>query len=231
MANPRDIAGDSAGGSGLGQSARPAAHRPSRRHHIIDAAVAVFAHKGFAETSVQEIAAAAGMAPAAVYYHFASKEELFDVALRSAMDASSAAAEAAWPHDTPADENTLDRIVTAVWEWTARNPDAFRLLSRQVQGGSTAGSRVLAAEYVARHEHRTFDYFAADPIPASRRAAAAAHAVRSLRIRTMIVTTIAIHPHRLDDGPLADIPDDALRAALVEVCHRMIKGPGGATPP
>ncbi|WP_282785285.1 MULTISPECIES: TetR/AcrR family transcriptional regulator [unclassified Nocardia] len=214
------------------EDVRPPAHRPSRRHLVVAAAVRVFARKGFADTAIQDIADEAGMGSAAVYYHFTGKEELFDAALRQAMDASSAAAEAAWPQDAPADERTLDRIVTAVWDWTVRDPDAFRLLSGQSHGGATPGSRTLAAEYAARHERRAHDYFGADPVPATPRAAAAVRALRALRIRTMIMTTIAVHPLRLDDGPLAGIPDGDLRTALIEVCHRMVKGrePGPAAP-
>lgn len=47
------------------------------RRHIIDAAVALIADRGFAATSVDEIAEAAGVAKGSVYYNFGSKTELF----------------------------------------------------------------------------------------------------------------------------------------------------------
>ncbi|WP_306362274.1 hypothetical protein [Nocardia sp. CC227C] len=97
-------------------------------------------------------------------------------------------------------------IVDAVWDWSIRDPDAFRLLSGQSHGGATPGSRTLATEYAARHERRAHDYFGADPEPATPRAAAAVHALRALRIRTMIMTTIAVHPLRLDEGPWRGYP-------------------------
>ena len=68
-----------------GLPAKQPAHRPSRRQEIIDAAVKVFARTGFAETSVQDVAEEAGVVPTAVYYHFAGKDELFDVALQSVI--------------------------------------------------------------------------------------------------------------------------------------------------
>jgi AcrR family transcriptional regulator len=46
------------------------------RARLLDAAVRAFAAKGFHGTTTRDIAAAAGMSPAAVYVHHRSKEEL-----------------------------------------------------------------------------------------------------------------------------------------------------------
>lgn len=46
------------------------------RGRLLDAAVEAFAVRGFHGTSTRDIAAAAGMSPAAVYVHHRSKEEL-----------------------------------------------------------------------------------------------------------------------------------------------------------
>src|SRR2546423_3344140 len=43
---------------------------------IIDAAIALFAKRGFASTSTQDIAKAIGMTPGVLYWHFADKEAL-----------------------------------------------------------------------------------------------------------------------------------------------------------
>lgn len=48
----------------------------SRRSRLLDAAVAAFAARGFHGTTTRDIAAAAGMSPAAIYVHHESKEEL-----------------------------------------------------------------------------------------------------------------------------------------------------------
>ncbi|WP_017524793.1 TetR/AcrR family transcriptional regulator [Pusillimonas noertemannii] len=48
-----------------------------RREEVLLAAARIFADKGYAETSLREVAAATGMQPASLYYHFASKEDLF----------------------------------------------------------------------------------------------------------------------------------------------------------
>ena len=53
-------------------------------------AVRVFAREGFVDASVQAVAAEAGVAPTAVYYHFAGKEALFDAALGTVHEAINA---------------------------------------------------------------------------------------------------------------------------------------------
>ncbi|MFE0750074.1 TetR/AcrR family transcriptional regulator [Gordonia sp. NPDC058843] len=200
------------------------AHRPSRRHLIVKAAVRVFSRKGFAEASIQEIATEAGMVPTAVYYHFASKEELFESALGYAMDASSAAAQSARPDDVSASADSFKDVVSAVWDWTAEHPNSARMLFLQMAGGATPGTRLLTKEYEERHIRRAFDYFPAGEDPPNRRAATAQHAARTLRVRTMIAMTIAIQPLRIEGGPLSDIPVPNLRTATTDVCTKMIEG-------
>ena len=48
----------------------------STRERLVTAAVAAFSAHGFHATTTRNIAARAGMSPAAVYVHHASKEEL-----------------------------------------------------------------------------------------------------------------------------------------------------------
>lgn len=56
--------------------ARRAAHRPSRRHAIVEAATRLFAVQSPDVVTVADIADQAGMTPAAVYYHFPSKDDI-----------------------------------------------------------------------------------------------------------------------------------------------------------
>jgi len=68
----------------LAPRARPssARRRPRRgrdtRHQILDASLSLFSERGFARTTVRDIARAAGITDAAIYYHFASKRELLE---------------------------------------------------------------------------------------------------------------------------------------------------------
>ena len=97
------------------------------------AAAALFRERGFAATSMQEIADAAGLTRPALYYHFRNKEEILEslveeITLKSIrktllIDAASAA--------EPGD--VLRTIVTAYALWILQHPQHFAVLSRDEQ--------------------------------------------------------------------------------------------------
>src|SRR5258706_7772371 len=58
--------------------ARQEERRAATRGAVMRAAQKLFESKGFSATTMDEIAAAAGVAKGAVYHHFPSKEELFE---------------------------------------------------------------------------------------------------------------------------------------------------------
>lgn len=51
---------------------------PRTRQQILDASLRLFSKKGFARTTVRDIAHQAGITDAAIYYHFQSKRELLE---------------------------------------------------------------------------------------------------------------------------------------------------------
>lgn len=55
--------------------------RTARRESILRAAAVAFAEQGFAATSMEDVAAAAGITKLIVYRHFDSKEALYDAVL------------------------------------------------------------------------------------------------------------------------------------------------------
>jgi AcrR family transcriptional regulator len=66
------------------------ARRPKReevRERLLAAAPHVFAHRGYAEATLEEIAAEAGFSKGAVYSNFASKEEVFFALLQEHVGA------------------------------------------------------------------------------------------------------------------------------------------------
>jgi len=65
------------------------------RSRLLAAAVAAFAVRGFHGTTTRDIAAAAGMSPAALYVHHRSKEELLHQISRSGHEATLALVEEA----------------------------------------------------------------------------------------------------------------------------------------
>ncbi|HEX2849650.1 MAG TPA: TetR/AcrR family transcriptional regulator [Acidimicrobiales bacterium] len=60
--------------------------RPARREAILRGAADAFAVKGFAATSMEDVAAAAGITKLIVYRHFESKQELYDAVLERVAD-------------------------------------------------------------------------------------------------------------------------------------------------
>jgi len=56
------------------------------RERILDAAERVFQQKGVSRTSLNEVAAAAGVTRGAIYWHFENKAELFDAMILRAVE-------------------------------------------------------------------------------------------------------------------------------------------------
>src|ERR1700733_7401802 len=57
---------------GLGEEQRKSTHE-----RILDVALELFLEKGYDKTSLREIAEQLGFSKAALYYHFASKDDIF----------------------------------------------------------------------------------------------------------------------------------------------------------
>ena len=65
----------------VGTSSRRLLPKAERRAAILQAAATAFAHEGFAATSMDDVATAAGITKLIVYRHFSSKEELYEAVL------------------------------------------------------------------------------------------------------------------------------------------------------
>ena len=95
--------------------------RAERREQILAAATPAFARAGFAATSLDDIATAAGISRAILYRHFDSKSDLY----RAVLDRACARlAGAVGTGDFTA--TSVDALVRAAVE----DPDGFRLLFR-----------------------------------------------------------------------------------------------------
>lgn len=62
--------------------------REEQREHILKAARTVFAHKGFTDTKMTDIATAAGVSYGLAYHYFKDKEEIFTRLVEEAMNSS-----------------------------------------------------------------------------------------------------------------------------------------------
>jgi AcrR family transcriptional regulator len=121
------------------------------RERLLAAAEDVFARKGYAAASVEEIAATAGYTIGALYAHFSSKQQLF-LELLSARRARrtgrivdalrAAAADGTDPLDSLPNllaeftrrESTDSALQTEFWLYAVRNPETRAALATQIGG-------------------------------------------------------------------------------------------------
>jgi AcrR family transcriptional regulator len=198
---------------------RPA-HRPSRRLQIIHAAIDVFSRQGYAEASVEDIAKVAGVAPTAIYYHFGGKEELFNQALRLAMDAWSESLIRVRP-DGASSVSGLRQVVRAGWNYWKAHPAAAALIARYSEG-STVQALQLRREWEQRHLDRAYDYVNAPRNTRSSRRAREQRAAHSLAMRLMIDGILVVQSVAMDHGYSAKEVTD-ISAAVEELSVRLIE--------
>ncbi|HEY7627537.1 MAG TPA: TetR/AcrR family transcriptional regulator, partial [Ilumatobacteraceae bacterium] len=146
------------------------AHRPSRRNDIVDAAIRLFARKGFVDAAISDVAEEADVVVTAVYYHFSGKEELYSAAVHRVFDSISAVVASVRGDDTPGDEASLDAVIDAVWDWIDTHPDEATLFYLQLPG-ATPQITTLRQEFEELHVERAFGYIGA---PANRSRTSAA---------------------------------------------------------
>jgi AcrR family transcriptional regulator len=121
---------------------RTADLEPEMRQKVLDAAARLFREKGYAGTTMRDVAGRCGIRAASLYYHFGSKDEIvaevFDYGVRRVADAVRHAVER-----LPAAAPTVDKIRAAVrahlesffvyGDYTASNVRVFRQAPLAVQ--------------------------------------------------------------------------------------------------
>lgn len=97
-------------------SINPRRRKDTRPAELLDAALEVFAEKGFAAARMEDIAARAGAAKGTIYLYFPSKEAVFEALVRSAVIPNLERAEAlALAHEGPV-EALLRRLAQVLEE-------------------------------------------------------------------------------------------------------------------
>lgn len=96
------------------------------RRRLLDAGLKLFANRGYAGTSVQDIIAEAGVTKPVLYYYFESKGGLFQALVDQAMDERLRLMREAAPPEKPAVEQLTD-IIVALTDFARREPDLLRL--------------------------------------------------------------------------------------------------------
>ena len=139
---PRDR--DEAGGAGTaargeagGTARKPRRSRAARvepvdkRRLILDAAVRVFAHRGFHSCRVSDVADEAGVAYGLVYHYFGSKEEILDTLFVERWQLMLDAIEAIDRSDATAREK-LELVASFIIDSYRHSPDMMKVIIVEV---------------------------------------------------------------------------------------------------
>ena len=107
------------------------------RQQILNAALHLFSERGFSRTTVRDIARAAGITDAAIYYHFESKQELLEALVEERGFLTSFQNLERVEAQMPLDEMVLWMAASAVNLMDA-NRDFLRLITIEGLGGDDA---------------------------------------------------------------------------------------------
>jgi len=194
-------------------SRRPA-HRPSRRDDVLAAGAAEFVERGFASVSVTDIARRAGMTPAAVYYHFATKEDVLLALVGRTGDAiSRLCREMAEPGASV--EDAVTGLIDGFLGWLAAHPADARLYYQSSQG-ATADVESLRREQRAQQ--------VAAMLGGPLKAAPRSMTRTELRVVAIAVLVLFGEVTRLlGEGRPTKHRRDAVRAEAVDLGLRLVK--------
>jgi AcrR family transcriptional regulator len=104
----------------------------ARRDCILNAALRVFAQTGFAEATMDQVAAAADLSKAALYLYFPSKDALLESVLeRYALLPELPAMIAALGETTPA--TGIPTLVADIWQLLRQRKELARVIVREIQ--------------------------------------------------------------------------------------------------
>jgi AcrR family transcriptional regulator len=112
-----------------------------KRRLILDAAVRVFAHKGFHTSRVGDIAEEAGVAHGLLYHYFSSKDEVLDTIFRETWSELLEEIGEIESSDAAAREQ-LQRVAARLLGSWQRHPDVIRVLVREIARSPEVQQRI-----------------------------------------------------------------------------------------
>jgi AcrR family transcriptional regulator len=123
-----------------------------RRQQLLDVGRTLFAEKGFEGTSVEEIAATAGVSKPLVYEHFGGKEGMYAVVvdreMRQLLDMVTQSLTGGHPREL------LEQAALALLDYIESSSDGFRILVRDSPVASSSGTFAsLISDIASQVEH------------------------------------------------------------------------------
>lgn len=109
--------------------------KEARPQELLDAALELFAEKGFAATRSEEVAARAGVAKGTLYLYYPSKEELLKAVIKQRLSNEIAAAAELTEQYTGSTETLMTEVLTAWWARVFDSPTSavFKLIISEVR--------------------------------------------------------------------------------------------------
>jgi len=130
-----------------------------RREQLIEVGRALFAEKGFEASTVEEIAARAGVSKPVVYEHFGGKEGLYAVVVDREIQTLLAAITGALDGRAHA-RALLERAALALLDYVENSSEGFRILVRDSPVAQATGTfSSLIGDVATQVEHLLADQF------------------------------------------------------------------------
>lgn len=125
-----------------------------RREQLLDVGRRLFAERGFEGTSVEEIAARAGVSKPVVYEHFGGKEGLYAVVVDREIATLLAAITGELDVSGRHPRDLLERAALRLLDYVEGSADGFRILVRDSPVASTSGTFAsLISDVASQVEH------------------------------------------------------------------------------
>ena len=124
-----------------------------RREQLLDVGRSLFADRGYDGTSVEEIAARAGVSKPVVYEHFGGKEGLYAVVVDREVQRLLTSFEAALTGDNP--RRLLEQATLALLTYIEDQSDGFRILVRESPAAlaDRGGFATIISDIASQVEH------------------------------------------------------------------------------
>jgi TetR/AcrR family transcriptional regulator, fatty acid metabolism regulator protein len=117
-----------------------------KRRQILDAAVRVFARRGFHQCRVSDIADEAGVAYGLVYHYFDSKEEMLDTLFLERWDVMLAMIAEVDAHEGTSPREKLYEIVSFIFDSYRHDPDLMKVIIVEVTRAANSFGRTHLAK-------------------------------------------------------------------------------------
>ena len=122
------------------------------QERLLTVAAELFAEQGYAGTSMRKIARAAGITQAAIYHHFASKEQLYYAAVKFLQEEKTTRVTEQLATDLPAEER-LKTLVQLLLELLDADPHFRHIYFRELLDGDEIRLCELATNVFADLSH------------------------------------------------------------------------------